>query len=166
MHSIFIYLCIDFTYKQHQNWNWENHEKHYKNLRPRTNWCRGVPPVPLLPLSQRGFSCLYLCIPFVQDRFWRVGFDILHARWLLKISNRRKPFSQQQFSLWCWKIALFVWGIAKNTKSASGIACIVYFPMFIFLGATLPYLPTEKKRRKWTIPQNIRSDRKYVSRLL
>ena len=29
-------------------------------------------------------------------------------------------------------------GIARNTKSASIIACVLYFPMLIFSGATLP----------------------------
>lgn len=36
-------------------------------------------------------------------------------------------------------IGLMVGGIAKNTKSASVIACLLYFPMLIFSGATLPF---------------------------
>ncbi|MGN0577437.1 MAG: ABC transporter permease [Ruminiclostridium sp.] len=36
-------------------------------------------------------------------------------------------------------IGMMVGGIAKNTKSASVIACILYFPMLIFSGATLPF---------------------------
>ena len=36
-------------------------------------------------------------------------------------------------------IGLLVGGTAKNTKSASVIACILYFPMLIFSGATLPF---------------------------
>ncbi|MDO5292945.1 MAG: ABC transporter permease [bacterium] len=36
-------------------------------------------------------------------------------------------------------IGMFVGGIAKNSKHASVIACILYFPMLIFSGATLPY---------------------------
>lgn len=36
-------------------------------------------------------------------------------------------------------IGLLVGGIAKNMKSASVIACILYFPMLIFSGATLPF---------------------------
>lgn len=41
-------------------------------------------------------------------------------------------------------IGLMVGGIAKNPKSASVIACILYFPMLIFSGATLPFeiMPT------------------------
>lgn len=35
-------------------------------------------------------------------------------------------------------IGMMVGGIAKNTKSASVIACVLYFPMLIFSGATLP----------------------------
>ena len=36
-------------------------------------------------------------------------------------------------------IRMMVGGIAKNTKTASVIACILYFPMLIFSGATLPF---------------------------
>lgn len=36
-------------------------------------------------------------------------------------------------------IGMMVGGIARNTKSASVIACILYFPMLIFSGATLPF---------------------------
>ena len=36
-------------------------------------------------------------------------------------------------------IGLLVGGIAKNMKSAGVIACILYFPMLIFSGTTLPF---------------------------
>lgn len=36
-------------------------------------------------------------------------------------------------------IGMMVGGIAKDSKSASVIACILYFPMLIFSGATLPF---------------------------
>lgn len=36
-------------------------------------------------------------------------------------------------------IGMLVGGIAKNSKSASVISSILYFPMLIFSGATLPY---------------------------
>ena len=36
-------------------------------------------------------------------------------------------------------IGMLVGGVAKNTKSASIIASLLYFPMLIFSGATLPY---------------------------
>lgn len=41
-------------------------------------------------------------------------------------------------------IGMMVGGIAKNSKSASVIACTLYFPMLIFSGATLPFevMPT------------------------
>ena len=34
---------------------------------------------------------------------------------------------------------MLVGGIAKNSKSASVIASILYFPMLVFSGATVPY---------------------------
>lgn len=36
-------------------------------------------------------------------------------------------------------IGLLVGGIAKNMKTASVIACLLYFPMLIFSGTTLPF---------------------------
>ncbi|MGN0546322.1 MAG: ABC transporter permease [Acutalibacteraceae bacterium] len=41
-------------------------------------------------------------------------------------------------------IGMMVGGVAKNSKSASVIACVFYFPMLIFSGATLPFevMPT------------------------
>ena len=36
-------------------------------------------------------------------------------------------------------IGMLVGGIAKNSKSASVIASVLYFPMLVFSGATLPY---------------------------
>lgn len=36
-------------------------------------------------------------------------------------------------------IGMMVGGIAQNAKTASVIACILYFPMLIFSGATLPF---------------------------
>lgn len=38
-----------------------------------------------------------------------------------------------------FSIGLMVGGIAKNSKSAGSISSILYFPMLIFSGATLPY---------------------------
>ena len=35
-------------------------------------------------------------------------------------------------------IGMLVGGVAKNTKQASVIACILYFPMLVFSGTTLP----------------------------
>ncbi len=61
------------------------------------------------------------------------------------------------FMLFCgWVLVLFsilsigmlAGGIAKNTKSASIIASILYFPMLVFSGATLPYevMPSSMQR--------------------
>lgn len=36
-------------------------------------------------------------------------------------------------------IGMMVGGVAKNSKSASVIACILYFPMLVFSGTTLPF---------------------------
>lgn len=36
-------------------------------------------------------------------------------------------------------IGILVGGVAKNSKSASVIASVLYFPMLVFSGATLPY---------------------------
>ncbi|WP_346869966.1 ABC transporter permease [Clostridium sp. UBA5119] len=47
-----------------------------------------------------------------------------------------------------FSIGLMVGGIAKNNKMASVIASILYFPMLIFSGATLPYevMPTSLQK--------------------
>ena len=47
-----------------------------------------------------------------------------------------------------FSIGLMVGGIAKNSKVAGIIASILYFPMLIFSGATLPYevMPESMKR--------------------
>ncbi|MGN0515511.1 ABC transporter permease [Eubacterium sp.] len=45
-------------------------------------------------------------------------------------------------------IGVMVGGVAKNSKSASIIACILYFPMLIFSGATLPFEVMPKAMQK------------------
>lgn len=45
-------------------------------------------------------------------------------------------------------IGVLVGGIAKNSKSASIIASVLYFPMLIFSGATLPYEVMPKTMQK------------------
>lgn len=45
-------------------------------------------------------------------------------------------------------IGMMVGGIAKNSKSASVIACILYFPMLIFSGTTLPFEVMPKAMQK------------------
>lgn len=45
-------------------------------------------------------------------------------------------------------IGMLVGGISKDTKVASVIACVLYFPMLIFSGATLPYEVMPKGMQK------------------
>ena len=62
--------------------------------------------------------------------FWKIkihgSFLLFLGSWLLTVVSTLS-------------IGLLVGGIAKNMKSASVIACILYFPMLIFSGATLPF---------------------------
>lgn len=61
--------------------------------------------------------------------------------WRLRINGSLIAF------LACWlmtmvstlSIGMMVGGVAKTSKSASVIACVLYFPMLIFSGATLPF---------------------------
>ena len=62
--------------------------------------------------------------------FWKVE---VHGSWLAFIGSW---FLTMVSTL---SIGMMVGGIAKNAKSASVIACILYFPMLIFSGATLPF---------------------------
>lgn len=62
--------------------------------------------------------------------FWKIE---VHGSFLLFLGSW---FSTMVSTL---SIGLLVGGIAKNMKSASVIACILYFPMLIFSGATLPF---------------------------
>ena len=61
--------------------------------------------------------------------FWRVtipgSVPVFLGSWLLTMVSTLS-------------IGLMVGGIARNAKSASVIACLLYFPMLIFSGATLP----------------------------
>lgn len=62
--------------------------------------------------------------------FWKIkihgSFLLFLGSWLLTMVSTLS-------------IGLLIGGIAKNMKSASVIACILYFPMLIFSGATLPF---------------------------
>lgn len=62
--------------------------------------------------------------------FWKVE---VHGSWLTFIGSW---FLTMVSTL---SIGMMVGGIAKNAKTASVIACILYFPMLIFSGATLPF---------------------------
>ena len=62
--------------------------------------------------------------------FWKIkihgSFLLFIGSWLLTMVSTLS-------------IGLLVGGIAKNMKTASVIACILYFPMLIFSGTTLPF---------------------------
>lgn len=62
--------------------------------------------------------------------FWKIkihgSFLLFIGSWLLTMVSTLS-------------VGLLVGGIAKNMKTASMIACILYFPMLIFSGATLPF---------------------------
>ncbi len=62
--------------------------------------------------------------------FWKVR---IHGSWLAFIGSWILTLVSTL------SIGMTVGGIAKNAKTASVIACILYFPMLIFSGATLPF---------------------------
>lgn len=66
--------------------------------------------------------------------------------WNVKISGSWLAFSGSWLltMVSTLSIGIMVGGVAKNSKMASVIACILYFPMLIFSGATLPFevMPT------------------------
>ena len=71
-----------------------------------------------------------LILSLAATMFWKVkihgSFAAFLGSWLLTMTSTLS-------------IGMLVGGIAKNTKSASVIACILYFPMLLFSGATLPF---------------------------
>lgn len=62
--------------------------------------------------------------------FWKAS---IHGSWLAFIGSWLLTMISTL------SIGMLVGGIAKNSKNASIIACILYFPMLIFSGITLPY---------------------------
>ncbi|MGN0648653.1 MAG: ABC transporter permease [Oscillospiraceae bacterium] len=68
-------------------------------------------------------------------------FPVTMLIWNVRIRGSLTAF------LGCWlltmvstlSIGMMVGGVAKNAKSASVIASVLYFPMLIFSGATLPF---------------------------
>lgn len=62
--------------------------------------------------------------------FWKVT---IHGSWLAFLCSWLLTMISTL------SIGMMVGGIAKNTKSASIIASILYFPMLIFSGTTLPF---------------------------
>ena len=68
-------------------------------------------------------------------------FIVAKVFWNFSIKGNILQFLGTYFlvMLSMFSIGLMVGGIAKNSKSAGSIASILYFPMLIFSGATLPY---------------------------
>ena len=68
-------------------------------------------------------------------------FTVAKVFWNFSIKGNILQFLGTYFlvMLSMFSIGLMVGGIAKNSKSAGSIASILYFPMLIFSGATLPY---------------------------
>ena len=68
-------------------------------------------------------------------------FIVAKVFWNFSIKGNILQFLSTYFlvMLSMFSIGLMVGGIAKNSKSAGSIASILYFPMLIFSGATLPY---------------------------
>lgn len=65
----------------------------------------------------------------VARLFWNVS---IHGSWLAFLGSWLLTMVSTL------SIGMMVGGIAKNEKTASVIACVLYFPMLIFSGATLP----------------------------
>lgn len=66
----------------------------------------------------------------VARLFWNVT---IHGSWLAFLGSWLLTMVSTL------SIGMMVGGIAKNEKIASVIACVLYFPMLIFSGATLPF---------------------------
>ncbi len=62
--------------------------------------------------------------------FWKVE---IHGLWIAFVGSWLLTMISTL------SIGMMVGGIAKNAKTASVIACVLYFPMLIFSGTTLPF---------------------------
>ena len=93
-----------------------------------------VSPVMLLAV-QLIFYMIYSIIALA------LIFIVAKLFWNFNIKGNILQFLGAYFlvMLSMFSIGLMVGGIAKNSKSAGSIASILYFPMLIFSGATLPY---------------------------
>lgn len=92
-----------------------------------------VSPIMLLAV-EFAIYILYCAVSLISllpaaALFWKVT---MHGSWL--------PFlgSWLLTMISTLSIGMLVGGVAKNTKTASLLACILYFPMLLFSGATLP----------------------------
>lgn len=93
-----------------------------------------VSPVKLLAVEYTIYviycaASMITLIPFGMI-FWKVT---IHGSWLAFIGSWLLTMISTL------SIGLMVGGIAKNTKSAGVIASLLYFPMLIFSGTTIPY---------------------------
>lgn len=92
-----------------------------------------VSPIMLLlvELTIYIFYCLVsMIILILVSKLWKVT---IHGSWVLYLGSWLLTM------LSTLSIGLMVGGIVKNSKSASVIACLLYFPMLIFSGTTLPF---------------------------
>jgi len=93
-----------------------------------------VSPIKLLAveLSIYIIYCLVSMITLIPVAmiFWKVT---IHGSWLAFLGSWLLTMISTL------SIGMMVGGIAKNSKSASVIACLLYFPMLIFSGTTLPF---------------------------
>ncbi len=92
-----------------------------------------VSPVKIL-IVEFTIYCLYCVVSmltlFPAALIWKVN---IHGSCLLFLG------SWMLTMISTLSIGLLIGGIAKNMKSASVITCILYFPMLIFSGTTLPF---------------------------
>lgn len=93
-----------------------------------------VSPIKLLAVELIIYIiyCLVSMITLIPTAalFWKVT---IHGSWLAFLGSWLLTMISTL------SIGMMVGGIAKNSKSASVIACILYFPMLIFSGTTLPF---------------------------
>lgn len=96
-----------------------------------------VSPVSPLTLLAVEFSIYvaYCCVSMATL------FAVSMIFWNVKITGSLVAFlgSWLLTMISTLSIGVMVGGVAKNTKSASVIASVLYFPMLIFSGATLPF---------------------------
>ncbi|WP_294395577.1 ABC transporter permease [uncultured Clostridium sp.] len=93
-----------------------------------------VSPIMILMVNLLNYSLYALCsmiLLWVEAKIL-FGFKMYGSWWNFIFGWILVLFSM-------FSIGMFVGGIAKNSKQASIIACILYFPMLIFSGAKLPY---------------------------
>lgn len=85
----------------------------------------------LVELTIYIFYCLVsMIILILVSKLWKVT---IHGSWVFYLGSWLLTM------LSTLSIGLMVGGIVKNSKSASVIACLLYFPMLIFSGTTLPF---------------------------